>query len=131
MSERNIEVARATIAAFNRGDTAAIRGLAAPEFEVFSTPDLANPGHYHGFDGYEEWVEAWLEAWDEFRVEEVDAEAVDDRHVLMLVRQVGKGHSSGLEIAMEAAYLYEFGDDGKLARFELHADRDAALAAIN
>jgi hypothetical protein len=130
MGERNIALARAAIDAFNRGDTEAIRDLAAPDFVVHSSQELPNPGNFSGFDGYEEWVAAWLEAWDDFRIEELETEALDDHHVLMMVRQVGRGQSSGLEITMDAAYLYEVGDDGKLVRFELHLTRESALGAV-
>jgi ketosteroid isomerase-like protein len=130
MREQNIEVARAAIEAFNRGDTASIQKLAAPDFEVRSSQELPNPGNFRGFDGYEQWVGAWLEAWDEFHVEELETEAIDEHHVLMLVRQVGTGQSSGLEITMDAAYLYEVGDDSKLVRFELHLTRESALGAV-
>jgi ketosteroid isomerase-like protein len=96
MSERNIELARAALDAFNRRDTATIMRLAAPDFEVFSSRELPNPGNFRGRDGYEQWIGAWLEAWDEFTIEELEVEAIDDRRVLMMVRQIGKGRTSGL-----------------------------------
>jgi hypothetical protein len=65
----------------------------------------------------------------EFRLVVGDVVAIDDRHVLADVRQIGRGAHSGIEIAMPVVHLYEIAD-GMIVRFQLHVSRDAALAAV-
>jgi uncharacterized protein len=130
VSERNIAIALQGIDAFNRGDVEAVLAIAAPDVEVFAPPDSPNPGRYLGHAGYVQWSEQWMEAWETFTLDVLEVEAVDDRHVVAVVRQHGRGRLSGLDITMEAAHLYEIDDDGKVVRFQLHVDRESALANV-
>ena len=130
MSERNVAIARSAIEAFNRGDVDAVLALAAPDVEVYAPPDSPNPGRYVGYEGYLRWSEQWLEAWETFTLDDLDIEAVGDRHVVAVVRQNGRGRLSGLALTMEAAHLYEMDEDGKIVRFELHDERKRALENV-
>jgi uncharacterized protein len=130
MRERNVEIVRNAIAAYNAGDIDAVAALISPDLELYSTPEMPNGGLFHGREGFDEWLTQWLEAWDEFRLELVAVEAVDDRHVVADVRQIGRGAHSGIELDMPVVHLYEIDADGKAVRFQLHVRRDAALAAI-
>jgi uncharacterized protein len=130
VSERNIAVALTAIDAFNRGDVEAVLGFAAPDVEVYSSPDTPNPGRFLGAEGYLQWSGQWLEAWETFTLDVLEVEAVDDRHVVAVVRQHGRGRLSGVDISMEAAHLYEIDADGRIVRFQLHLDRESALANV-
>jgi ketosteroid isomerase-like protein len=130
MSERNVAIARSAIEAFNRGDVDAVLALAAPDVEVYAPPDSPNPGRYVGYDGYLQWSEQWLEAWETFTLDVLDIEAVDDRHVVAVVRQNGRGRLSGLEVTMAGAHLYEIDADGKIVRFQLYDERERALENV-
>jgi ketosteroid isomerase-like protein len=130
MHDRNVEIARSVIEAFNRGDTATILRSASADVEVFSAPDLANSGSFRGVEGYLEWTGQWLEAWDEFSIVLLEVDAVDDRHVVTAARQLGHGALSGIDIDMPVAHLFEIDGDGKIVRFELHTTRDSALARV-
>jgi ketosteroid isomerase-like protein len=130
MSERNVAIARSAIEAFNRGDVDAVLALAAPDVEVYAPPDSPNPGRYVGYDGYLQWSEQWLEAWETFTLDVLDIEAVDDRHVVAVVRQNGRGRLSGLEVTMAGAHLYEIDADGKIVRFQLYDERERALKNV-
>jgi len=130
MRERNMQIVRDGFAAFNRGDLEALVKLVAPDFELISPDELPNGGRFVGPDGYLTWVTTWMEAWDEFKVEIVAIEAVDDRNVVVDVRQRGRGEGSGIEIDMPAVYLCEVGANRKVRRFQLHLSRDAALDAV-
>jgi ketosteroid isomerase-like protein len=130
MRERNVAIARSAIEAFNRGDVDAVLALAAPDVEVYAPPDSPNPGRYVGHAGYVKWSEQWMEAWETFTLDVLEIEAVDDRHVVAVVLQNGRGRLSGLELTMEAAHLYEIDDDGKIVRFQLHDDRERALENV-
>jgi uncharacterized protein len=114
--------------AFERGDVPAFLELLDPEVEIYSTPELANPGTFHGREGYLRWSSEWFDAWDDFRVEIESAEAVGERHVVAQVRQLGRGKGSGVEVEMRAAYMWEL-RDGRAVRMQLHAGREEAVAA--
>jgi ketosteroid isomerase-like protein len=131
MRDRNVDIARRGIEAFNRGDADGMLAIAAPDIEVYAPPDSPNPGHYRGHDGFMQWMGAWMEAWETFTLDVLDIEAIDDRHVVGAVRQNGRGRLSGLEITMEVAHLYEIDDEGRVVRFELHLDRASALARVD
>jgi ketosteroid isomerase-like protein len=130
MPERNVAIARSAIEAFNRGDVDAVLALAAPDVEVYAPPDSPNPGRYVGYDGYLQWSEQWLEAWETFTLDVLEIEAVDDRHVVAVVRQNGRGRLSGLEVTMAGAHLYEIDADGKIVRFQLYDERERALENV-
>ena len=130
MSERNVAIARSAIEAFNRGDVDAVLALAAPDVEVYAPPDSPNPGRYVGYEGYLRWSGQWLEAWETFTLDLLDIEAVDDRHVVAVVRQNGHGRLSGLEVTMAGAHLYEIDADGKIVRFQLYDERERALENV-
>jgi ketosteroid isomerase-like protein len=131
MPERNVAIARNAIEAFNRGDVDAVLALAAPDVEVYAPPDSPNPGRYVGYDGYLQWSEQWLEAWETFTLDILEIEAVDDRHVVAVVRQNGRGRLSGLEVTMAGTHLYEIDADGKIVRFQLYDERERALENVS
>jgi ketosteroid isomerase-like protein len=131
MPERNVAIARSAIEAFNRGDVDAVLALAAPDVEVYAPPDSPNPGRYVGSEGYLQWSEQWLEAWETFTLDVLEIEAVDDRHVVAVVRQNGRGRLSGLEVTMAGAQLYEIDADGKIVRFQLYDERERALENVS
>jgi ketosteroid isomerase-like protein len=125
----NVDIARSAIEEFNRGDLEALFGRFTDDAEVYSTDELPNSGLFRGREGYLEWVGAWLDAWVDFTVEPLAFEPIGDRHVLARVRQRGRGRQSGVEIGMEAWYLFELRDTS-LRRFSLYADRASAIAAV-
>jgi ketosteroid isomerase-like protein len=130
VAERNVDIVRSAVEAFNRGDVEAVLAVASEDIEVYSSRDLANAGRFHGHEGFLQWITQWLEAWDEFTVILVDVETLDDRHVLAIARQVGRGALSGIEIDMEVAQLFEIDRDGRIVRFQLHQHREDALAEV-
>jgi hypothetical protein len=130
MRERNVEIARAAIEAFNRGEVETLLGMSAEDIEIYGSDEMVNSGRFRGHEGYQRWTTAWLEAWDEFHVVVLGSEALDDRHVILDVRQVGRGALSGVDTEMDATHLFEIDAQGKIVRFELHPTRAAALAEV-
>ena len=128
MAQKNIEFAQRAFAAFNRGDVATVLAMLSPDVEVYSSPELANPGTFHGHDGFLEWSGRWLEVWETFRVEANDFMAEGD-DVVVSAHQYGRGKGSGIEVEMDAAYLLTV-RDGKSVRFHLYPDKADALEAV-
>jgi ketosteroid isomerase-like protein len=128
-AERNIELVRAGVDAFTRGDIDAVLAIMDPDVEVFTPPGLANAGTYHGHEGFLHWTAQWLEAWEGFSIELEEIEAVGDAHVIAQIHQRARGRGSGVEVEMRIVYMFE-ARNGKAVRFHLYPDRDSALAAV-
>jgi ketosteroid isomerase-like protein len=127
-SQENVALSRAATEAFRRGDIEAFLATMHPEVEIFSTPDLPNPGRFRGREGWIEWTSHWFDAWEGFEVEIEEYEPVGEHHVLMRARQRAKGVGSGVPVEMQVFYLGEY-RDGLAVRFHLYATREQALAA--
>src|SRR5436190_217494 len=63
MRERNVEIVRSVLAAYNRGDIEGVLAVVSPNVEVVSTPDMPNDGRFEGHEGFMTWLTQWLEAW--------------------------------------------------------------------
>jgi len=124
--EQNVALSRAATEAFRRGDVEAFLATLDPEVEIFSTPELPNPGRFVGREGWIEWTSEWFEAWEGFEIEVEEYEPVGQYHVLMSARQRAKGAGSGVPVEMRVFYLAEY-HDGLATRFHLYATREEAL----
>jgi ketosteroid isomerase-like protein len=125
---QNAALAREAVEAFQRGDIEAFVATLDPRVDVFCAPELPNAGRFEGRNGFTEWSSQWFEAWERFEVEPEAFEPVGDHHVLIPVRQSGRGRGSGVEVEMRACYMAEY-HEGLATRFHLYADREEALAA--
>jgi ketosteroid isomerase-like protein len=125
--QRNVERVRDAFDAFNRGDVGGVLAVLADDVEIFSAPPLANAGTFHGHDGYARWVGQWLEAWEEFRIGVQRIEPVGGRHVVVGVRQTGRGRGSGIPVEMTAAYMFELDEEAAKA-LHLYPSWDEAVA---
>jgi ketosteroid isomerase-like protein len=126
--EKNLELARRGIDAYNRGDLEAVVELLSPQVEVYAPPQLINAGTYRGRHGFLEWVRRWDEVWEERHIEAERIEPVGEDHVVVSVHQFGKGGGSGIHVEMRIAQLFEI-QDGEVVRFHLYPDRETAFAA--
>ena len=114
---------------FERRDMEGVFAIAADDVEVGGASELPNSGTYHGHEGFLTWLAQWLDAWDEFTIDLLDVEAIDDEQVVADVDQHGRGKGSGLEVTQRGlAYLVRV-RDGRVARIFLYPTRAAALAA--
>jgi len=127
--ERNRELIERAFEAFENGDVEAVNAGLDPEIEVVISDQLANSGRWVGVDGFWESVSSWLEAWDEYRIEVRSIETPDDHHVLVEALQTATGRSSGVPVELATYFVFEV-HDGISTRYELHASREDALAAI-
>jgi ketosteroid isomerase-like protein len=125
--EQREALARKGFEAFNAVDAKAVVDLLAEDVEVFSSPELANPGTFHGHEGYLEWIRPWIEAWEGLDMEVKDTTLVGDRHVVADVHQIGHGRA-GIEVGMDVAFLFEADDEGRAAFVGLLPDRETAIA---
>src|SRR3954447_232036 len=125
--EENVTLSRNATEVFRRGDIETFLATRDPEVEIFSPPDLPNPGRFVGREGWIEWTSQWFDAWADFDVEIESYEPVGERHVLMSARQRAKGAGSGVPVEMRGVYYLAEYRDGLATRFHLYADREEAL----
>jgi ketosteroid isomerase-like protein len=121
------KLARRGFEAFNAADISAILELLAEDIEVFSSPELANPGTFHGHDGYLTWIRPWNEAWEGLEMQVTATTPVGDRHVVAEVHQTGRGRA-GIEVTMDVAFLFDVNDEGMATFLALLPDREQAVA---
>jgi ketosteroid isomerase-like protein len=105
MSERNIEKWRRWFEAYNERDTERMINYCDPHILFHSAVAVAGGGIYHGHDGMRELHQDFREVWgDEVRF---DPEAYFDPgdHGLVFGVLHGRGHRSGVELAVAEAQV--------------------------
>jgi ketosteroid isomerase-like protein len=123
----NVDIVRATVEAYEADDFDALRGMLQPELEVHEWPEGPDQRVYHGVDGIFRAREEWSKAWEELRSETLGYVDAGDR-VLGLMRTIGKGRGSSIEIEVDNFAVYTI-RDSKVAKVEYFTDREAALKA--
>jgi ketosteroid isomerase-like protein len=131
MSERdqNRERVAESFAAFQRGDVDAVNAGLDPNIEVVISGQLANSGTWTGIDGFWKSISSWLEAFDDYEIEVLGIDTPDDHHVIVEALQTATGRASGVPVNLTTYFVFEI-HDGISTRYELHASRDAAMAAV-
>ena len=127
--ERNEQLLREGMEAFNRGDIEALTQIFDDRLESRVAPGLANPGTWQGRDGFTEMVAGWSEAFERQHNTIVSTHHPDEHHVIAEVRQEATGAESGVPVEMTLFYLFEI-RDGRAVRLQLHPDLASARAAI-
>jgi ketosteroid isomerase-like protein len=128
MSQENVEIVRAMVAAAETGDwDTALEGF-DPEVEL-DQRRMPDGGIYKTPGGVRKFYERWLGSWDQLRVESKGVIAAPDGRVISLLRISGRGRGSGIDVAMEAADVFTL-RDGKVIRMVGFPDRAEALEAV-
>jgi ketosteroid isomerase-like protein len=128
--DRNRALVEKAFDAFARRDVEAINALLDPEIKVMISDQLGQSGSWSGIDGFWESLAGWLEAFDEdYRTEVLAIDTPDDAHVIVEARQMGRGRASGVPVELVTYFMFEI-RDGRATRYELHASREDAEAAI-
>ena len=105
-------------AAINARDRAAIRALTGPDI-VFATTVEA----YRGPEALLEWMDEGDDAFDDFSVELLEVEELGE-HVMVSMRQRGRGKASGAEVDDRITHVWTLRDGRaiSLRSFADHAD---------
>jgi ketosteroid isomerase-like protein len=69
MSQENVEIVQAAIAAYLSNDEATTRELIAPDLVVSTRPDQPDAVDRRGYEGLLQASAEWVEAWDEHTLE--------------------------------------------------------------
>jgi SnoaL-like domain len=101
----------------------------APEVRSRVHPPLMNVGEWYGFEGFAQMAAGWEEAFGEITYALGEIELPDERHALIAVHQSATGAGSGVPVELHVYFLIEF-EGEQAVRFEIHANRDSAVAAL-
>jgi ketosteroid isomerase-like protein len=126
MSARNVEIVRALIDEWNRGDVEALIERATEDFAWHPVLVQSVEGRvFRGHDGFREFLSDWTSTWESWNLEAEEIRDFGDQ-VLVLTRVRAKGRGSGLELDQPLAHLFEFRGD-LVCRAETFLDRDEAV----
>ena len=89
--------------------------------------DVPGAKEYFGLDGFRQMWLDWLAPWAEYRTA-IELAIDCGERVLLLQRSSGRIHGSSREVTLLPGVLWTI-RDGKVARFEVYADRAEALKA--
>jgi ketosteroid isomerase-like protein len=128
MSQENVEVVRAVIDGWLRGDPASLE-LISEDVVYVAPPDMprVSGGTYRGHDGVLQWVVDWRQEWTDY---ELDIERIEDLgdQVLTVERNRATGKRSGVAVDMQTVHLWTL-RNSKVVRWHGYASPEAALEA--
>jgi ketosteroid isomerase-like protein len=117
------EFAARVYAAINARDRAAIRSLSAPDIVVGTTVEA-----YRGPEALLGWLDEGDDAFDDFSVELLEVEELAG-HVVVSMRQRGRGKASGAEVDHRFTHVWTL-RDGRAIRLESFAHHNDAVRYV-
>jgi ketosteroid isomerase-like protein len=126
VSERNIELARRLVEAYNARDVEAYIACHDPSIEFYSAFAAVSGGVYHGHDGVRRFFQDMEDAWG--RDIRIEPETYFDLREQVLAYYVlhGRGQNSGVEVAMPNAAVVTW-REGLVVYFRAYTSREDAL----
>ncbi len=130
MSQENVELVRQGFEAHNRDDRATATRLLAPDVEWHSVAGpLFGVGTIRGREAVLKFLwEDMRESIEGFRARPEELTDLGDDRVLVVARYEGRGRSSGAEVDLRVASVYEI-RDRMLATVRDYGSREDALEA--
>ena len=102
MSQKNVELFRRSVDAFNRRDLDAYLALMDDDVEGIPRAAAMEGGdHYHGHDGVRRWWKDLLDVFPDFTVEAAEVRDLGDS-TLAALRALG--HGAGSEVPLEDTF---------------------------
>jgi ketosteroid isomerase-like protein len=127
MSERDLDIIRAGVAALNKRDLEGMLATLAEDVELVPLRAVLEGTVYRGHAGLRRWLEDMSEDWDDFRIDLHEVRDLGAERVLLLGRFHARGRSSGVQLDWPAAWICRMAA-GKVARMRFYADAESALA---
>ncbi len=128
MSQENVEIVRAALAAYMQNDEATFRKLAAPDIVISPRPDQPDVRDHRGYDGVLRSSAEWREVWDEHTFEVVRMWDAED-FVFVAHRESGRGRISGVPMESESTFVYTL-SQSRIVSIQIFSSEDQALKAV-
>ena len=123
------EVVLALYEGFRPGEAASALELLSEDFVGEVPPSMsAEPDVYEGREGALRYMRAFEGFMEEVRFEPLQVHEHGER-VIVELRLVGRGATSGIEVDQLAVVVHEL-EDGKIKRMDPYPDLETALAAV-
>ena len=126
MSE-NLDLVRSIYAAWGRGDYSSV-AWADPRIE-FVGIDGPEAGSWKGLASLAEGWSGFLSTWETYRTEADEYRELNDGRVLVLMRGLGRGKTTGMEVDHRGATVFRI-RGGKVSSLVIYWERDRALADL-
>jgi ketosteroid isomerase-like protein len=127
MSEENVEIARRSAEAFNRGDIDAWLADIDPEIEWHGVSDEPDPGPFRGHGEVVKMVARWTEAFPDLQA--VAEDYIDaGEYVVIPMRLRGRTPESDADIVVEDVFVQRY-RAGKIVEVREFRTREEALEA--
>ena len=127
MSDKNVEIARRAVEAFNEGGLEATQEFWADEMEFHEPPEQPAPRVAQGREETAKMFGEFEAAWAEHRSEPEEIRAIDSDRVLVLSIEHFRGRD-GMEVSAPCAQVFTISGD-KIVRYQAFWNRETALAA--
>jgi ketosteroid isomerase-like protein len=124
-SDRNVQLFRKALAAWNRGGIDSLLAFFDEGIEVYD-PDLPDGGTFNGHEGVRRILSQILEGFEVLEVRDYELLPAGER-VVGLIHTYGRGARDGIEVEIRDAHTWTF-RDGKVVHWRLYLDRKEALA---
>ena len=128
MSRENVEIVRRIYEEVSAHTWEAPRDLYDPDYTVDLSDAGPDLGVIRGVEASEAALREYVETFDDFRVEVTEVIHVDDRQVVVAVRDGGRLRQSDAEVWNRFFHVWTF-RNRKIVRRSSHSDRDRALEA--
>ena len=110
------------------GDFGEFGALIDPDLEWVEGGISPEGGTHYGRDSFFKWAASWTESFDGFRIEPLES-LVEGDHVVMVLRQSGRGRASGVEFETDLVHVWKV-SGLRAVRWESYRTLDLALAAL-
>jgi ketosteroid isomerase-like protein len=128
MSERELEIVRSVVAAWDRGDVDEMERWIAADAELRPLRAQLEGTVYRGPEGLRELWDDLNADWEDLKLPVDELREVGDK-VLALGRLVARGRASGIELEVPIGQLWEVRDGRVVAMVAFSDPEDAVRAA--
>lgn len=115
--------------AFTRGDIEAVLQMCDDDVTVTQAQELPGvPSQRHGREGVLEAFAYWPQQWDDYRIEVREVIADPGDHVVVGIRERGRGKHSGVEVQADFTFVFTLRDKAFI-ELRTFVQEDQALEA--
>jgi ketosteroid isomerase-like protein len=129
MPTSNIDVVRAVVSAFNRGDLDTAMELCTDDVVFDWSRRMLDGEVLNGHEELRRFMAGIREIFDEVHIPDEELTDLGDGVVLLVGAARFKGHVSGLDVQAHAANLWTV-RDGKVSHFRFYQTKEDALADV-